>query len=408
MLVSTGFCRRSTYKEALYDSFYLGASLYHDDMNLLHACVKGGNSDLIEYLVTEQKLNINALDSHCESPLFRAVRVNCKLCVRFLLLNGADPNQLNRERESMLIHAVEQGLVAIVRLLLQHKADASYVRQDGMNVLMIACQKDRSDILSAMSHLITPETIQFRDKYGNNICHIAAMNDAKRSFALLLENLSDKLSNQQVKNILYLDINNDGLNLYQLMLRRKSNQLKEYLAYAPVEYFLDNPREIHTLYDQGYYDLLVVILDKFVDLGNTVIVHTKYFDSIEDGLYPGDKGFRYLKQSFFHKILTCPYEELKYHPVVSLLAESKYEPYRLLSYFEVLLNFFFLSVLAFALISASYTCEADLFLYNDTFSRCRLVCEIISLVFIAAFSTMVFLHFVSKWVQVSYTYNKVS
>ena len=109
---------------------------------------------------------------------------------------------------------------------------------------------------------------------------------------------------------------------------------------------------------------------------------------------------------FFHKILSCPYEELKYHPVVNLLAESKYMPYRVASYFELVIHCFFIFVLAFALISASYTCETELFLYNDTLSWCRLVCEILSLIFITAFTTMTFLNFISEWFQVS-SYNKV-
>ena len=370
-------------------------------MNLLHACVKGDNSDLIYYLVCEQKLNINALDSNGESPLSLAVRNRCKLSVRCLLTYGADPNQINGDRESMLIHAVQHGLIEIVKLLVKHRADTNYVTPDGMNAFMIACRFNQVDTLSLLSHLITPETIKIRDRNGNNMCHIAAMNDAKNSFAFLLDNLAGKLSKEQFKNILYMDVNNEGLNLYKIMFRRNSKNLKAYLSHAPVEYFLDHPSELHNLYDQGYYDLLVVILNKFVVVGNTVFVHTKYFDALDDGLYPGDKGFRYLKRSFFHKLLSCSYEELKYHPVVSLLAECKYTPYRLVAYFELVRHLLFMFVLAFALISASYTCEADLFLYNDTLSWCRLVCEIISLVFLSAFAAMTSLNFISEWLQVS-------
>ena len=142
------------------------------------------------------------------------------------------------------------------------------------------------------------------------------------------------------------------------------------------------------------------ILNRFVKIEDNVTITTKYFDSLSTGLYPGDKGFNYFRESLFHKILNCPYEELRFHPVVNLVAESKYLPYRFLAYVELFLHALLILTFAFALISASYTCEANLFSYNDPLSIVRLVCELLSLTFFGLLAVSMLLHFISRWLRV--------
>ena len=377
-----------------------GASLYNKDSNVLIASAKGDNSDLLEYLITTQNMDVKTMDSLGESALFKSVRFGSRLCVKYLLLRGANCNQINRDKENMLILAVEKGEVEIVKLLLEYKADATYSRGDGKTALMVACVNDRSDILSLMVDHISEEAIRLRDKDGNSICHLAIIHDAVKCSHIIFDTLQNGLEMDRAKEILVDIRNNDGFNTYQLMLRLDGKCKRDYLTRSPVDYFLLYPEELHKLYDDEDYDILVSILNRFVKIEDNVTITTKYFDSLSTGLYPGDKGFNYFRESLFHKILNCPYEELRFHPVVNLVAESKYLPYRFLAYVELFLHALLILTFAFALISASYTCEANLFSYNDPLSIVRLVCELLSLTFFGLLAVSMLLHFISRWLRV--------
>ena len=367
---------------------------------MLIASAKGDNAELLEYLVTEQNMDVRTMDKLGESALFKSVRFGSRMCVKYLLVRGANCNQVNRDKENMLILAVEKGEVEIVKLLLEYKADSTFSRGDGKTALMVACINDRSDILSLMVDRIADEATHLRDKDGNNICHLALMNDAVKCSYVIFDTLY-KEWDQDFTNIIAGIRNNDDLTAFQSILLSDDRCKKEFLSRAPVDYFLANPGELHRLYDEDNYDLLVIILDRFVKIEDHVTITTKYFDSISNGLYPGEKGFNYFRETLFHKILNCPHEELKYHPVVNLVAESKYLPYRFISYVELFCHTLLIFIFAFALISASYTCEADLFSYNDTLSILRLVCELLSLTFFGALAVAMFLHFISQWLRVS-------
>ena len=367
---------------------------------MLIASAKGDNTELLEYLATEQNMDVRTMDKLGESALFKSVRFGSRLCVKYLLMRGGNCNLVNRDKENMLILAVEKGEVEIVKLLLEYKADTTFSRGDGKTALMVACVNDRNDILSIMVDRIADEAT-LRDKDGNTICHLAIINDAVKCSYIIFDTLYNEWGVDRAKEILVDAKNNDGLNAFQLMLLRDGECKRDFLTRAPVDFLLLNPEELHRLYDQEDYDILVIILDRFVKIEDNVTITTKYFDSLSNGLYPGEKGFNYFRESLFHKILKCPYEELKYHPVVSLVAESKYLPYRFISYVELFFHILLILTFGFALISASYTCEADLFSYNDPLSIIRLVCELLSLTFFGSLAVAMILHFISQWLIVS-------
>ena len=383
----------------------LGARLYNGERSLLHVAALGGSTELIEYLVKEQKMDVSALDSEGESPLFKAVHKGCALCVRILLVNGAYPNQVNVKNQNLLNIAIENGLVDIVRMLVEFNVDRSFLKLNGMSSLMLACATDQVEILALLAEDITPESIRHKDNDGNNIFHIIAINDSIQCANYLFKQINATF--ESFKDILYTHKNNEGLLLYDIVFQRKSEHLKEYLTFGHVEYFLHHPRHLHYLYDEGLYDMLVLILDKMVKIGPKVTVYLKFFDSTSDGLYPGDRGFRYFRKSLFHKMLDCPNEELKYHPVVGLLSEAKISPYRFVSYLQMFGHFIFLLIFSFALISASYTCEDQLFVYNDPISIARLICEIITVLFFIVFGFKLVLHFGTEWRLVSWIYLQI-
>ncbi|KAI6651991.1 Ankyrin repeat protein [Oopsacas minuta] len=241
-----------------------GASMYGRYSNVLHAASKGDNIELIEYLITEQKIEIDTMDINGESALFKSVMLGHKLSVKYLLMKGANPNQINCEKENMLILAIEHGEFEIVKILLAFKADASYVKPDGKTSLIIACENDRDDILSLIIDQITLESLNHCDNNGNSIGHIAVINDAWKCNHLLVECFSDQCTNDQIKQLLFKQRNNDGMSLYEVLFRNKGKDLKYLLFNAPIDYFFDNPEELHRMYDDGNYDLLVILLDRLV------------------------------------------------------------------------------------------------------------------------------------------------
>ena len=127
---------------------------------------------------------------------------------------------------------------------------------------------------------------------------------------------------------------------------------------------------------------------------------TLFFDSNESGQYPNDPKFEPLKQSFLHKLIDCPDQELKYHPLVSIIVDKKLRFYRWWYVISFFFYLFFLCCLGYALIQASTVCDSNIWLYQNPTDRMRGVCEMICLFYLIFFIFNEVVEFYIEWTQV--------
>ena len=136
-----------------------------------------------------------------------------------------------------------------------------------------------------------------------------------------------------------------------------------------------------------------------------VKAETLFFDSNEDGNYPNNPKFKPLKQSFLHKLKDCPDQELKYHPLVSIIVDKKLRFYRWWYVTSFFFYLFFLICLGYALIQASTVCDSEIWLYQSPADWVRGVCELICLLYLLFFLFNEAVEFLIEWTQV-YEENK--
>ena len=131
-----------------------------------------------------------------------------------------------------------------------------------------------------------------------------------------------------------------------------------------------------------------------------VVAETIIFDSNEEGQYPDSPDFKPLKQSFLHKLVNCPDQELKYHPIVNIIVDKKLGFYRWWYVISLIFYLFFLVCLGYALIQASTVCDSNLWLYTHPTDWARGVCEVICLLYLLFFLLNEAVEFFIEWIQV--------
>ena len=136
-----------------------------------------------------------------------------------------------------------------------------------------------------------------------------------------------------------------------------------------------------------------------------VRAETLFFDSNGDGKYPHNPEFKHLKQSFLHKLKDCTDQELKYHPLVSIIIDKKLRFYRWWYVISLFFYIFFLTCLGYALIQASTVCDTQIWLYQYPADWVRGVCEVICILYLLFFLFNEAVEFLIDWTQI-YEENK--
>jgi ankyrin repeat protein len=174
---------------------------------LLFQAVKDDNSQQIEKLVTEQKVNINARDAYNSTPLFKAasgdkfnaVQTLLKLqaavdlpdmhdgsplkraasknhlnIVKALLAAGADPNRADAEDFTGLMNAAEGGNYGVCEALIAAGAQLNLQERYGATALMHAVERKNFNLTELL--LKNGAYPHIRDYHGQSAFSIAKMN----------------------------------------------------------------------------------------------------------------------------------------------------------------------------------------------------------------------------------------
>jgi ankyrin repeat protein len=115
-------------------------------MTSLYRAVFWNRDDVVAYLLTEAKPNLEIKDDDGESPLWRAVAERNENNVKILLEKGADVNVTDSQGVSTLFRAVDENVTSIVRLVLGGNPDVNAKNDSRETPLLRACTNSSDEI----------------------------------------------------------------------------------------------------------------------------------------------------------------------------------------------------------------------------------------------------------------------
>jgi Ankyrin repeats (3 copies) len=144
----------------------------------LHAAAAGGAQASADFLLT-QGLSMEMRGAMDRTPLMVAVLADQTPLVRWLLRQGADPRQKDKEGFRALMLAVREGKSGSVAEL------AAYTREDLDPALLLASLVGRADVIDALTNFGASVYAQMED--GRSALMIAAENGHVEAVSLLLD-----------------------------------------------------------------------------------------------------------------------------------------------------------------------------------------------------------------------------
>ena len=133
----------------------------------LIVAVKSGDIKVVQELLKDKSININARDEEGWSPLLQASYDGHKEIIELLLDHKADINIQNRFGDTALIWASAIGSKEIVKLLLDYGADINIQNNDGRTALLLASRmREYEGCKEVIELLLTcqKEYLPFRNK----------------------------------------------------------------------------------------------------------------------------------------------------------------------------------------------------------------------------------------------------
>lgn len=139
-----------------------------------HAAESGCIKKIEQYL--KEGVNVNSIDETGRPLLMNAVAADQVETVEFLLLRGADPDQLgdNTAGSFSLGIAAFRGKVRIVNLLLQNGANINVTNKSGLSALELAALGGQLEILKI---LISQKAELYNSTTGLSVIHSAAVSN---------------------------------------------------------------------------------------------------------------------------------------------------------------------------------------------------------------------------------------
>ncbi len=132
---------------AIYDS--INAYNQPNKKTLLHWAVSSKKTWLVERILQESEIDVNAVDSAHETALISACRNGCAQIVRLLAERGADTEIFDYNDDSALLWACYNRHIGIVEFLVDEMgADVDHLYKDGRNALMWSCKQDCFKLVS--------------------------------------------------------------------------------------------------------------------------------------------------------------------------------------------------------------------------------------------------------------------
>ncbi|XP_048238696.1 ankyrin repeat domain-containing protein 50-like [Haliotis rufescens] len=205
-----------------------GADMTHvseDDDKILHLACYGGNVDIVKYVLKQKILDINRKDDDGWTPAMMAIYGGHRDILYLLVREGANLTQRNYEHRNVLhvacsskqtkitkylitntpvMLAALQGLGEVFDLIVSKGADLRSVTAHQENILHLACRGSNVEIVKYILSQNIVDDINSRSVYGKTPLMIAAVNQNKEAFDLLVKKGADlTLVEDNGENILH-------------------------------------------------------------------------------------------------------------------------------------------------------------------------------------------------------------
>ena len=205
--------------------------LNEDGDLLLHQACQWGDSDIVKYLVNDQKCDVKVVNKHGSTALHKAACHNKPLTVHFLITSGFNPDTRNNSGDTPLHTACyEQSFKAVRSLLLlksntikkNAKGDTPQtipLNEDGDLLLHLACQWGDKNIVE---YLVNDEQcdVNARSIHGNTPLHTAVTHGHDEIVGALLnhEGCNPNLTNHQQETPLHVSVRQRDVKITNLLI----------------------------------------------------------------------------------------------------------------------------------------------------------------------------------------------
>ncbi|XP_067660836.1 ankyrin repeat domain-containing protein 50-like [Haliotis asinina] len=177
--------------------------------NILHCACRGGNAEVVKYILLQEKVDINSLGHHQKTPLMIAGerghtevlqlflhRACCDgradVVKELLLLNLVDINRRGRQRMTSVMLAAKHGHIEVVELLIKYGADLTLKDEKSNNILHIASDGGQFDVMKYVLSL-NSVNVNIRGRGGRRPVMIAAEKGYKEMVELLVRHKANLL-----------------------------------------------------------------------------------------------------------------------------------------------------------------------------------------------------------------------
>ncbi|PXF48954.1 Ankyrin-3 [Gracilariopsis chorda] len=251
-----------------------------ENWTALHEAVKtsGTRTDIVEYLLEECGVDVNAVDDDGWNPLHVAARFGASEAVDVLVQAGCDLNAQTEEKETaVLLASAQPGSTEVLRKLLSHGSNINLHRNAALTpTRLILGRKDFGQLCTLLDHLETMDEESRREALdlelpsdaGNTLLHHCVIEkQAEPARKLLKLGADPNKTNHDGVAPLHLACKNGSANMAQILLERGAN---------PNVVRGDGLNPLHIACDSGHEEITRVLLKYSCEVDRVVPRGGKY------------------------------------------------------------------------------------------------------------------------------------
>ncbi|XP_046582590.1 putative ankyrin repeat protein RF_0381 [Haliotis rubra] len=145
-----------------------------DGDNVLHLAIRGENVKMVNYILTQDIVDINSKGFEDMTPVLLALDVGSTEIFDILVNKGADLSVVNEDEESILHLAIEEGNVEIVNsILAQNIVDINSTDCDGTTPVLLTALMGNIEVFDILVN--KGADLSVVDDDGNNVLHLACL-----------------------------------------------------------------------------------------------------------------------------------------------------------------------------------------------------------------------------------------
>ncbi|XP_067661803.1 ankyrin repeat domain-containing protein 50-like [Haliotis asinina] len=159
--------------------------------NILHYACRGGNVEMVKYVLSQKMVNINSRGFQEMSPLMRAALMGHTDVIKLLVSKGADVTQLDGGGDNILHYACRGGNVEVVKYVLSlNMVNINSRGFQTMTPILGAALKGHKDVVELLVN--TGKHLILVDNGGDTILHYACRGGHVEVVTYVLsQNISD-------------------------------------------------------------------------------------------------------------------------------------------------------------------------------------------------------------------------